>query len=55
MLKKAYSLMVDAVLFGESLSECIKANLNAFLPLKVGDINGLWKQAQASAKKILNA
>lgn len=52
-IKSVFDLMTDCVLFGESLSDFVKANFNDLTHYKTGDLVKLWQGARARAKSIL--
>jgi hypothetical protein len=52
---RTFDLMVDSQLFGESLSDFVKAHLSQLKGYKLGELANLWKLAKARARAILRA
>jgi len=46
--------MIDCAIFGESLSDFVKAHLSQLKGYTLGELAHLWKLAKARAKAILS-
>ena len=53
--KKVFDLMIDSALFGETLSDFVKAHLSTLGGFALGELVKLWARAKKSAKAILRA
>lgn len=54
MKTKLFNEMIDYCLFGQSLSEFVKAHFKELLPYRMGEIEHLWKIAKYQAVRLMS-
>jgi len=52
---KTFDLMIDSALFGETLSDFVKAHSRTLGAFTLGELVKLWARAKQTAKALLRA
>ena len=50
---RVFDLMIDGALFGQSLSDFVKAHINKLGGYTLGEVRHLWQLAKARASRLL--